>query len=128
MKFLRDAKFKPLDLVVIVLLFLSSFSVLLLLPRQQAGAVAQVRVHGQVVREIDLTKNQTWTYRSKDGDYNVVKVENGAIRVVKANCRDQIDVKKGWISKVGQTIVCLPHSFVIEVLSGQKDSGVDYSE
>ena len=128
MKFLKAIKLKPLDFGIIVLLFAASFSVLLLLPKQAQGATAQVRVHGHVIKTFNLHQNQTWTYRSEDGEYNVVKVENARIRVIKANCKDQIDVKAGWISHVGQTIVCLPHSFVIQVMSGKTNPEVDYSE
>nr|WP_213535619.1 NusG domain II-containing protein [Lactococcus nasutitermitis] len=127
MKFLRDIRIKPFDFVVVVVLFLASFSVLAFLPSQKAGAMAQLRVHGKVVRDFDLNKNQIWTYRAKDGDYNKIEVRNGKIAVIKANCRDQIDVKQGFISKVGQTIVCLPHSLVIQVMSGHKNNEVDYN-
>ncbi|MDN5475068.1 MAG: NusG domain II-containing protein, partial [Lactococcus lactis] len=81
---------------------------------------------GKVIKTFNLNKNQTWTYRDKDGDYNKIQVKNGEIAVVEANCKDQIDVQRGYISKTGETIVCLPHNLVIEVMSGQKDEQVDY--
>lgn len=127
MKFLRAAKVKPLDLVIIALLFVASFSVLAFLPHKQVGATAQARVNGKLVKTFDLNQNQLWTYRSSDGDYNEIQVRDGQIRVKKANCRDQIDVKKGWVSRVGDTIVCLPHHLVIQVMSGHSDPKVDYT-
>lgn len=90
------------------------------------GAKAELRISGKVIKTFDLKKNQTWTYRAKDGDYNKIEVKNGEIAVVEANCKDQIDVQRGFISKTGETIVCLPHNLVIEVMSGQKDEQVDY--
>ena len=81
---------------------------------------------GNLLKTLHFKKKQTWTYRDKDGDYNKIEVKNGEIAVVEANCKDQIDVQRGFISKTGETIVCLPHNLVIEVMSGQKDEQVDY--
>ena len=80
-----------------------------------------------MIRTFDLKKNQTWTYRDKDGDYNKIRVKDGEIAVIEASCKDQIDVKRGYISKVGETIVCLPHDLVIKVISGETNEQVDYT-
>ena len=125
--FLKTIKTKPLDFVIIFVLFLASFSTLFLFAAGPTGATAELRINGQVVKSFDLHKNERWTYRMKDGDYNIIEVKNDAIAVVEASCKDQIDVKRGYISKVGETIVCLPHNLVIEVMSGKTDHQVDYT-
>ena len=124
--FLKTIKTKPLDFVIIFLLFIASFSTIFLFATGSTGFKAVLRISGKVIKTFDLKKNQTWTYRDKDGDYNKIEVKNGEIAVVEANCKDQIDVQRGFISKTGETIVCLPHNLVIEVMSGQKDEQVDY--
>lgn len=124
--FFKSIKTKPLDFVIIFLLFIASFSTLFFFATGSKGAQAELRISGKVIKTFDLNKNQTWTYRDKDGDYNKIQVKNGEIAVVEANCKDQIDVQRGNISKTGETIVCLPHNLVIEVMSGQKDEQVDY--
>ena len=120
--FFKSIKTKPLDFVIIFLLFIASFSTLFFFATGSKGAQAELRISGKVIKTFDLNKNQTWTYRDKDGDYNKIQVKNGEIAVVEANCKDQ----RGYISKTGETIVCLPHNLVIEVMSGQKDEQVDY--
>lgn len=114
--FFKSIKTKPLDFVIIFLLFIASFSTLFFFATGSKGAQAELRISGKVIK----------TYRDKDGDYNKIQVKNGEIAVVEANCKDQIDVQRGYISKTGETIVCLPHNLVIEVMSGQKDEQVDY--
>ena len=113
-------------LLLFFLLFIASFSTLFFFATGSKGAQAELRISGKVIKTFNLNKNQTWTYRDKDGDYNKIQVKNGEIAVVEANCKDQIDVQRGYISKTGETIVCLPHNLVIEVMSGQKDEQVDY--
>ncbi|MFS1126291.1 NusG domain II-containing protein, partial [Enterococcus faecalis] len=47
------------------------------------------------------------------------------VRIKEADCDDQICVRRGWATKNGETIVCLPHKLVIEVRStdgGDEDS------
>ncbi|CAM3033440.1 transporter [Lactococcus hircilactis] len=127
MKFLKEIKIKPLDIVIVLFLFLSSFSVLAFLPKKEAGARAEVRVNGIVVKSFDLSQDDAWTYRSKNGQWNIIEVKNGKIRDRADNSPDQIAVHTGWISNVGQTAVCLPHHLVIEVMSGQKNNEVDYN-
>lgn len=94
---------------------------------------AEVRINNVVQEAIDLsavTEPYTKTYYTGGGGYNVVEVRNGMIRVVEANCPEQIDVRQGWISKPSQSIVCLPHRFVISIYSergGNDDvDGVSY--
>lgn len=125
--FFKNIKIKPLDFVIIFVLFIASFSTLFFLTSHQAGAEAQVRVNGKVIKTFDLTKNQIWTYRAKNGNWNTIQVLNGKIRDKADNSPDQIAVHRGWISNVGETAVCLPHNLVIEVMSGKKDNQVDYT-
>ncbi|MFK4947755.1 NusG domain II-containing protein [Lactococcus formosensis subsp. formosensis] len=127
MKFFKEIKIKALDIIIILALFCASFSVFFLLPHNSSGSKVQLRVQGKVIKTFDLSKNQRWTYRSEDGDYNEIEVRDGEIAVIKASCRDQIDVQRGFISKVNDTIVCLPHELVIQIIGDQPESGVDYS-
>lgn len=118
---LKSLQMKPLDWLLIVCLMAVSFSPYLLLNRQQtSGHLAQLRVSSQVIKTFDLSKNQTYTYKDKDGDINKIEVRDGKIAIVYANCGDQICVRKGFIDKTGQTIVCLPHQLVIEVISSNE--------
>lgn len=127
MKLLKALKMKPLDFIIILVFFVASFSVLAFLPSRKAGAEAVVRINGKVVRTFNLTENQSWTYQAKNGNWNIIQVEDGKIRDKADNSPDQIAVHRGWISKVGETAICLPHNLVIEVMSGQKNTGVDYT-
>ena len=97
------------------------------MPKAETGASAEVRVNGQVVKQFDLNKNETWTYRAKNGNWNIIEVKDGKIRDKADNSPDQIAVHTGWIDQVGQTAVCLPHNLVIQVMSGKENNEVDYN-
>jgi hypothetical protein len=47
-------------------------------------------------------------------EVNMLIIDEG-VDMYEANCKDKICVKKGSISKSGQTIVCAPHKLVIQI-------------
>lgn len=52
------------------------------------------------------------------GGYNVITVENGAVRVSEADCPDKVCVSTGSISGGAVPIVCLPHKLEVRVING----------
>ncbi|GED80527.1 hypothetical protein FC62_GL001337 [Amylolactobacillus amylotrophicus DSM 20534] len=121
------------DLVVIGLLVILSFLPLFVFAQQQQAKVdvtsssskevkimAVVSHDGETIKEFNLTDHEgttTWTYRDDDGHYNKIEVKGKKIHIVEANCADQVCVRQGYRSKVGQSIVCLPHKLLIEIKS-----------
>lgn len=57
--------------------------------------------------------------------YNLVEINEEKVRVIEADCPDQLDVKQGYISKPGEVIVCLPNRLVIEIIGEKEDDDVD---
>ena len=91
--------------------------------------LAQIKVGAEVLETIDLsavTEPYTKTVYTGNDGYNVIEVREGMIRVVEANCPEQIDVRQGWISSPYESIVCLPHRLVITILpAGPQRRDVD---
>ena len=79
------------------------------------GLTAVVTVDGEVRAEMPLDENGDVLIETEAG-YNVVHTENGQAFVTEADCRDQICVDHKKIEKVGETIVCLPHKMVVEIV------------
>jgi len=130
---------KPFDIIIIVALILLSFTPLAIFSYQQkqqaeqAAAIAKktsqtsrtdytavVSHNGTVLKRVNLTtltKTKHYTYREKDGHYNTITFKPKKVAITKANCSDQVCVRRGWIHKPGQTIVCLPHKLLVEIKS-----------
>lgn len=62
----------------------------------------------------DNTKTETIQIDSKYGK-NTVKIVDGGVLMKDSDCPDKICLKSGFINKVGQSIICLPHKLVIEI-------------
>ena len=48
-----------------------------------------------------------------------LEISDGRVRMVDSACPDKLCVRTGWISRPGESIVCLPNRVVIEVKSGE---------
>lgn len=76
--------------------------------------------------KIDEETEKTVEVKSKYGK-NTLIIENGGVRIEASDCPDKVCVKEGLASKQGQTLVCLPHKLVVEVvgIKSQENSPVD---
>jgi len=118
---------RPFDIALIVFFLLASFIPVGIFAWQQfhvpesAALIAVVTISGVEVDRFELNEGvrQLITYTADHGltgnQYNVIEVDGSRIRVQRDNSPDQVGVNMGWISRAGQTIVVLPHRFLIRI-------------
>lgn len=121
---------KLFDYIILVLLVFISFSPALVFAVKEAAIpeenirYAIISINGEEVDRFDLdkTEHMTKTYYPSEGQYNIIEIKDGKIRDKEDNSPDQIAVRTGWIERNGQTSICLPHKFIIEIRQeGQED-------
>ena len=84
------------------------------------GTEAVITQDGVELRRIDLHQMGKGETIEIEGEYhNTIEVEHGRIRVVSADCPDQVCVETGWIEDGTVPIVCLPNKLVIEITGGE---------
>lgn len=86
-----------------------------------------IQVNGEQVKKIIFDKTiigKKIAIESKYG-YNLIEIGDEKVRVIEANCPDEIDVKQGFISKIGESIICLPNRMVVEIKGMEKDEQID---
>lgn len=106
-----------------VLLCLGILILLISFLRKTDGNYVIIQQNGVIIEELSLKENGT--YVVEDGTYyNKLVIRDGAVYVEDANCRDLICVRHGSISKVNETITCLPHKLIVYVV-GDNISEVD---
>ncbi|MDT2814849.1 NusG domain II-containing protein [Vagococcus carniphilus] len=117
-----------MDGVVIICLIFLSFAPLVVFSLNQTdeatkeGNIAIISIDGKEVDRFELnekTKHKEKTYYPGKDKYNIIEMEGTKIRVKEDNSPDQIAVRTSWISKPGQTSICLPHKLVIEIISNE---------
>lgn len=103
------------DLILIsAILVISIVAFLIFTISLKKGEKAVITVNGEKVAVLDLNEDTTQKINTKYG-FNEVKIEKGEVSVTNADCPDKICANHRQISKVGETIVCLPHKLVVEI-------------
>ena len=98
-------------------------------PWQKAGetGVAQVYQQGELIRELNLNEDVTFTV---GGEFeNTISVSDGAIAFIKSTCPGTDCVHLGAASAPGRTLVCLPNRVEIRIVPAEgqaNDDGVDF--
>lgn len=88
---------------------------------------AEIKVEGKLYKKVSLDKSkrkQIIDIKTDLGE-NIVEVENGGVRIIEADCPDEICIKDGFKDKPGDMLVCLPHKVVIEIKGVSDNSKVD---
>lgn len=87
------------------------------------GNQVRIMVDGREYGVYSLNEDQE--IEIKDGeDYNKIRISDGEVFMVEADCPDGYCIKQGKIKGRKQTIVCLPHKLVVEVteMDGSDDT------
>ncbi|WP_432408259.1 NusG domain II-containing protein [Wukongibacter sp. M2B1] len=121
---------KRLDIIIIVLIIAIAGGSLGILRmnsnKKYEEKYVEVYVDGELIKTImfnSTTNTEPFTVQTSNG-INVIKIENGKVRMTEADCPDQICIKDGPISEPGEMLVCLPHKVVVEV-KGKGEAKVD---
>lgn len=109
-----------LSLIIIGIIFCA----ILYLPHKDVGKYVEVRVNGKIINTFSLKYDKKQLIQTEDGT-NTLQIKNGAVTMIEANCKDKICENMNAISRVGETIVCLPHKVVLEIVSYESDSTLD---
>lgn len=113
--------FKKLDIVIIVVLLVISF-----IPEIVFGVVmgynfnmtyAEITVNGEFYSKIPLSahKGEQIIDINIDEHINKIIIKDNTIRMIEADCADSLCIYQGEISRVGQSLVCLPNKVMIEI-------------
>ncbi|GAA0114616.1 NusG domain II-containing protein [Clostridium senegalense] len=123
---------KKLDIIIIVILFFISFIPYLVFYVNNSGAISEqvyavVTSDGKVFKEIRLDNHvgeEEFKLETKNG-YNIIKVMDNKIGIIDSDCKDKVCKQVGYIHRVGETVVCLPHKVVIEIKGNIKNNNTE---
>ena len=113
-----DSKFLKISvfdfIAIFVILFLSIF-LFYKSANGEKGNKALIFKEDRIVKEVDLNNNLIFEIENMK-----IEVKNGKIRVLSSDCPNKICVKRGFISKKGESIICAPNKVMI-LIEGRGD-------
>ncbi len=126
---MKEKKKHKYDIIIILLIIAAgAVMALVLFMSKKSGTYVQVRVDSEVVREFDLNTDTEYMIQGANGGQNLLIIKDGEAFVSEASCPDELCIKMGRISNVGESVICLPNRVVVEIISddGKKTPAVDF--
>ena len=111
-------KLRRADGLLIGVLLLLSAGLWMWNARSGGGGWAVVTVDGAEAGRYRLQEDQEISIQTERG-YNLLVIREGTASIAEADCGDHTCVRRGMVSRTGETIVCLPHRLVVEIVGGE---------
>jgi hypothetical protein len=110
------------EATMIVILLLISLNLFFLINDSTAKKEAYVYYDGEIVRTINMNSmyNDTFVIDGLLGEVTI-EYNYGKIRVIDETSEKNLCSKQGYISNIGEAIVCLPNLVVIEIKTSEID-------
>lgn len=113
------------DVILIsVFLFIGIVGMICYLGGKQKGQNVVITRNGTLIGTYSLYEDTVITIEGEGGN-NTLTINGGKAVMSDADCPDKICVSHKPISKTGETIVCLPHKIVVEIVSGNDEKETD---
>lgn len=119
--------FRTRDLCIILpFLAIALFLAIHFSAASASAPIAVVENDGTEFCRINLSQISSTYVVEVGGPMNVkLLAEPGTISFLSSDCPDQICVRTGKLTKVGQTAVCLPGKVSVRIISGSSSGNVD---
>lgn len=116
--------FTKADIFFIIVLFVIGITMTVWIYRPQSSAETwlEVRQNEKLLYKFPLNENIEKTISDTHSNTNHFRIQDGIVTMVDANCSDHTCVKTRGISKVSQSIVCLPHRLTLTIATDNSDS------
>ncbi len=122
----RKKKFSVVDIVIVAVVLITAFSALIFINSLgNAGNKVEISVDGEVYKTVTLKtdKKKEIEIKDKNGKVtNILVLENDTAYIKWASCKNQDCVKHNSISKIDESIICLPNKVEVRIIS---NSGVE---
>lgn len=118
---------KKMDVIIIAVLLAISFIPEIVFGirggRSLNNTYAEITISGKHYKTVPLSSHKgedSFVIKDKFGK-NTVIVRDNSIAIIDADCPDKVCIQPGFISKPGDSIVCLPHQLMIEIKGKAED-------
>lgn len=114
---------KPGDFIIVIMVIsLALVSTAVFTQKQSDFSRVVISKDGKVLYDINLNEVNDRIDIKNLSEYNeLIVVEHGRVRFEVSDCPDQVCVRTGWISRPGQTAVCLPAGIIIKIVGEAKE-------
>ncbi len=121
----KKRKLKNDIILAVIVVAVAATGLLLLNVFKTEGSFAVIKIDGKETERYPLSVNTEVVIETGDDGRNTVVIEDNKAFMKDANCPDKICEGHSKISYKGETIVCLPHKVVIEIVTEDSENELD---
>ena len=118
-------KIKNDIILAVIVIVVAAVGLLLLNIFKTEGSFAVIKIDGIETERYPLSVNTEVVIETGDNGRNTLVIEDNKAFMKDANCPDKICEGHSKISYKGETIVCLPHKVVIEIVADETTDELD---
>ena len=118
-------KIKNDIILAVIVIVVAATGLLLLNIFKTEGSFAVIKIDGKETERYPLSVNTEVVIETGDNGRNTLVIEDNKAFMKDANCPDKICEGHSKISYKGETIVCLPHKVVIEIVADENTDELD---
>lgn len=118
-------KIKNDIILAVIVIAVAAVGLLLLNIFKTEGSFAVIKIDGKETERYPLSVNTEVVIETGDNGRNTLVIEDNKAFMKDANCPDKICEGHSKISYKGETIVCLPHKVVIEIVTDEATDELD---
>jgi hypothetical protein len=109
-------------LLLLFILLLASFTFFI---RQNAplnNSFLVVKLGEKTIKTVVLTKKPSTLNLKTEHGVVQIEIKDKQARIISSPCKDKLCLKQGFISKPGETIVCLPEKVLLTIKTTKEET------
>jgi hypothetical protein len=118
-------KLKNDIILAVIVVVVAATGLLLVNVFRTEGSFAVIKIDGKETGRYPLSVDTEVIIETGDDGRNTLVIEDNKAFMKDANCPDKICEGHSKISYKGETIVCLPHKVVIEIVTEDSENELD---
>ena len=118
-------KLKNDIILAVIVVVVAAAGLLLVNVFRTEGSFAVIKIDGKETGRYPLSVDTEVIIETGDDGRNTLVIEDNKAFMKDANCPDKICEGHSKISYKGETIVCLPHKVVIEIVTEDSENELD---
>ena len=91
------------------------------------SSTVEISVAGESFGSYDMNEDKEINIQ-RGTNQNKVIIKDKTVQMIEASCHNHDCIKQGTISKVNQSIICLPNRVVVRIVAGSAEGQEDSSE
>jgi len=89
-----------------------------------SGDTVKITGPDDMVVELPLDEDTRYVVSTELGN-NTVVIQDRTVHIEDSDCKNHICMEEGTITTPGQSLICLPHKLVVQIVDSSDTSGTD---